>query len=90
MSMDPVILVYPRAFYLDQLERGRPAGALLEQSEEQVRVEITRPDLELLRYDATVRAALAGEPNDSKRLVAKATCVRIRWVLAQVKRGRYS
>lgn len=85
-----VILVYPRGFYLDQLERKRPAGLLLEESALQVRVEITRPDLELLRYDASVRSSVEDEPNDHIRLLAKGTLSRIRAATAEVKVSKWT
>lgn len=90
MSPGPFILTYPRGFYLDQLERQRPTGVLLEESVLQVRVEITAADMELLRYDAALRADPSTQPDDHVRLLAKGTLSRIRMATAQLVRSRYS
>lgn len=83
-------LTYPRGFYLDQQHRQRPTGTLLAESAEQVQVDITPADLELLRYDASLRADPSTQPCDHMRLLAKGTLSRIRMATTTLRKGRYS
>lgn len=83
-------LVYARAFFLDQREGGRTTGTLLEESTEQVRVEVTEADLILLQADAKARCSFEACPDTALRLAARNTLVKVRMARAQLRPGRYS